>query len=178
MITPTAYSYWYEHTDNTLDTYIWSRSLLEGGEDWRWGFTITATENGETLNAMDIQFRIAAGTPDVQLIGRLWDDSDPPTILDTLNFESSASGTYITGEDLTSSFDWYTATAASPQTVSTGYVVGFEALDEGTSILSNYITSARTAWVASPQPNKYNGWNSNVDRTWQNSPYYMNQKMS
>jgi len=170
-------SYWYEHTGNTLDTYIWSRSTLESGEDWRWGFTITATEDGETLNAMDIQFRIYTGTPTVQLIGRLWDDDDPPNILDTLNFESSASTTYITGGDITTSFEWYTATAESPQTVSTGYVVGFEALNEGTSILTNYITSARTAYVASPQPNKFNGWNGNIDRTWQDSPYYMNQKM-
>jgi len=167
---------WYEHTDNTADTYIFSRSTKEGGEDWRWGLKLTATEDGETLNAMDIQFRIAAGTPTVQLIGRLWDDSSTPNILDTLNFESSASTTYITGGDITTSFEWYTATATSPQTVSTGYVVGFEALNEGTSILTNYIVAARTDAVT-PPPAKGNGWAGSTSQAFATSPYYMNQKL-
>jgi len=176
-VTPTAYSYWYEHTDNTIDSYIYSRSTSEGGQNWRWGIKLTASENDNTLNAMDIQFRIFTGTPTMTVIGRLWDDSNPPTILDTLNFESSGSGTTITGSDLTSSFEWYSATASNPQTVLTNYVVGIEATNEGTSPTSNYFVTARTEWVPSPTPSNYGDWAGSTSQTWSYSPYYMNQRM-
>jgi len=174
-----AGGYWYEHINETdIDTYFFART---GTEDWRWGIRVSEITDGagNTLNSMDVQWRIKTGTPTMQIIGRLWDDSNPAVILDTLNFEDSGSGTYLTGSDITSSFEWYTATAASPTVVDDDMIIGIEALNAGTSPASNYMTMARSPWVPSPTPANYNGWSGSVSQGWQtNSPYRMNQRLS
>tara|TARA_Y100000310_G_C20532836_1_gene739371 strand:- start:141 stop:749 length:609 start_codon:yes stop_codon:yes gene_type:complete len=175
-----AGGYWYEWTDDTNPTYFFSRT---GTEDWRWGIRIDNLPDGSgagnTLNKMDVQWKIKTGTPTMHIIGRLWDDSEPANIVETLNFESSGSGTYLTGSDITSSYEWYTATIETPTVMTDNHVVGIEAITAGTSPATNYMSMAYNN-EAADNPSYYNGWNSTSDPTvqnWSNSPYRMNQRL-
>ena len=85
MVEPPAAGYWYEHINETdIDSYFFARAT---GEDWRWGIRVSEITDGagNTLNSMDVQWRIKTGTPTMHIIGRLWNDSNPAVILDTLN---------------------------------------------------------------------------------------------
>lgn len=176
---------WYDHTEYTNPSYIWARSLTQGGHDFRWQIPIVKITGGagNTLNAMDVYFN-KVGSPTLQMIGRVWDLDDPPNILGTLNFLDSASGTYITGGDISATgtdFEYHTATLDTPMTMTDSMGVGWEALNGESMtlayLLANYI---RTAYEnVGANSSYYNGWSaSGTDVAWlTTSPYRFVQRL-